>query len=291
MIKYILIISFFCLISSCMQHKPPVPLNTVKQDNYQERYRNRFTQLEVKHDYMNRRMHRMEDLTLELTKEINILRQKLTNQNSQISQTNAQVSSLPKLKATAGKTNWTEKTKKQSQKIVKYLVNSEKNPTGNQKKELMDAKLPISRFVNSKGGLLDLSDYEGKKKVLLVILRGFAGSVCLICSSQTIALAEKVDEFKKRNTQVILVYPGEAQTVPGFLESVQELKKDFELPFPIVLDVELLLVKKFKIKGNLAKPTSIIIDEKGIVRYAYVGKNPADRPPVNLLLKKIDKLR
>ena len=54
---------------------------------------------------------------------------------------------------------------------------------------------------------------------------------------------------------------------------------------PLALDVSLLLVRALGIEDNLARPTSLLIDKQGLVRYAYVGETIADRPSVNDLLQ------
>ena len=43
--------------------------------------------------------------------------------------------------------------------------------------------------------------------------------------------------------------------------------------------------------GREAYPTTLLIDEDGIVRYAYTGKNAADRPAAQDLIKLIEKLK
>ena len=82
----------------------------------------------------------------------------------------------------------------------------------------------------------------------------------------------------------MVVYPGPTEAVPAFIQAVQSLRQK-PAPMLIGLDVSLLLVRSLGIEANLAKPTSLIIDRNGIVRYAYVGASMADRPSVEDLLK------
>lgn len=58
---------------------------------------------------------------------------------------------------------------------------------------------------------------------------------------------------------------------------------------PVALDVSLIAVRQLGIEDNLAKPTSLIIDKAGVVRYAYVGKTIADRPSVKDLLNELSR--
>jgi hemoglobin len=187
---------------------------------------------------------------------------------------------------------WTDDERRlAAQLIERYTAAQAKLPAeGEPRSELIGRKLDQTRFVSQAGDVFDLKDFEGKKRVVLVVLRGFAGQVCINCSSQTLALARKIEEFRARNAEVVLVYPGAAETLPTFLEAVRNLQEGFTPPFPVVLDVDLAAVRTFKIEGSLAKPTSMVIDEGGVVRWAYVGKQPADRPSAKDLLDQLDRL-
>lgn len=187
---------------------------------------------------------------------------------------------------------WTPAEKKWVEKYTARFEGTTPTATAEPQYELIGAKLPVTRYLSLTGGAFDLNDYvKQKQRVVLVILRGFSGSICLYCSSQTLALSRAEEEFKKRNAQVVLVYPGEAETVPMFLDAVNKLDPKTDVPFPIGMDVDLSAVHQFRIRGELAKPASIVVDETGIVRYAYVGANATDRPTVKELLDALDKLK
>lgn len=188
-------------------------------------------------------------------------------------------------------TKFSAQEKELATKLVqRYGASAKTNTQGVRRDDLVGQKLAQTRFLSSTSDVIDLKDFEGKKKVVLVILRGFSGAVCIHCSTQTLALADAIEEFKKRNTEVILVYPGEADTVPGFLEAVKSLREGFAPPFPICLDVDLSAVRAFMIEGSLAKPSTLLIDETGTVRWAYVGRQPQDRPSAADILAAIDGL-
>ncbi len=157
--------------------------------------------------------------------------------------------------------------------------------------ELVGHELERTRFLDSTGATLDVKDYRGKKNVVIVILRGFdpEAGVCIACSTQTLALSQSLDEFEKRDTEVLLVYPGKAENVVRFVDATRDLQgSNAPLALRILLDVDLAVVKEWRIEGRLAKPTSIIVDKKGVVRFAHVGRNKTDRPTVPQLLKVLD---
>lgn len=156
--------------------------------------------------------------------------------------------------------------------------------------EWIGRPLPQARFVGPHGDVVDLRDFQGTRNIVLVFLRGFPGFVCPTCSAQTIALLKNAEEFEARDAQVVLVYPGAAESVPAFLDSIRTYEKDAVLPFPILLDVNLGAVQAFAIEGALAKPTSVVVDKEGLIQFAYVGEAPDDRPSVKTLLEALDEI-
>nr|MBA3846307.1 redoxin family protein [Planctomycetota bacterium] len=158
-----------------------------------------------------------------------------------------------------------------------------------QRKDLHGRPLAVTRLLSSTGDVIDLDDYKGKKNVVLVVLRGFAGQVCVYCATQTAALSRSLERFRADDAEVILVYPGASESVPVFIDAVRSLGAD-EPKILVALDVDLQLVRALEITHHLAKPTSLIIDKQGVVRYAYVGESRADRPSADDLLKQIQKL-
>lgn len=150
--------------------------------------------------------------------------------------------------------------------------------------------LPLTRFIGPDGSIFDLADYQGQKQVMLVVMRGFAGQVCIACSVQTATLAHQESEFSKRDTQIVLLYPGQPESVPAFIDAVKDVDASFKVPFPILLDPSLVFVDKLNLAAALAKPTSILLDKDGVVRWAYVGESYDDRPSAKELIHQIDLL-
>ncbi len=149
---------------------------------------------------------------------------------------------------------------------------------------LVGQPLPQTRFLATNGGVLDLSSYQNQHRPLVVVvMRGFAGQVCLYCAAQTVALCKHIDEFHAAGAEVVVVYPGPAESAPAFLAAVQSLRKD-PVPVPVALDVSLQLVRGLGVEDNLSKPTSLVLDRTGVVRYAYIGQTIADRPSAEQLL-------
>ena len=143
-------------------------------------------------------------------------------------------------------------------------------------------------FVDSKGQPVDLRAYRGKKNVVLVVMRGYPGYVCPNCTAQTSRLLGNYKEFVKRDTEVVVVFPGPTDHLQEFVTRSQTEANIKAAPFPIVLDNDFKAVDRLGIRGDLAKPATFIVDKEGQVRFAYVGENSIDRPSLKAILNQLD---
>lgn len=187
-------------------------------------------------------------------------------------------------------TAWSDDEVKLSKELVTKFETATAREANAEASPLVGLPLAQTRFTGPDGDVLDLKDFAGRNNVVLVIMRGYAGSVCITCSSQLVALSNQAKAFADRDAKVFVVYPGQSDTVPAFIESVRSLKAGFEPPFKLLLDADLAAVKSFMIEGSLAKPTTLVLDKRGVVRWAYVGAQPADRPGVPAILAQLDRL-
>ena len=76
--------------------------------------------------------------------------------------------------------------------------------------------------------------------------------------------------------------------MPEFLAAVKEQANDQVVPFPLLYDQDLKAVDQLGIRYQLAKPSTLIFDREGNLRYAYVGKDLSDRPSVKAMLDQLD---
>ena len=54
--------------------------------------------------------------------------------------------------------------------------------------------------------------------------------------------------------------------------------------------IDLTAVDALGIRADLSKPATYILDKQGEVRFAYVGRDLADRPSVKALLDQLDQI-
>ena len=156
------------------------------------------------------------------------------------------------------------------------------------------SSVPLS--LNS-GETATLTQLSAGKNLVVVFTRGFSGAVCPYCSAQTSSLVTNYEEFQKRNTEVVVIYPlnnvEDGSRRGMFLERVNLLNQappGRELPFPLVVDFGLKAVDLLGIRKDLSKPATYILDRQGNVRFAYVGESLADRPSVKAILAQLDQL-
>ena len=148
-------------------------------------------------------------------------------------------------------------------------------------------------FVNKDGSSIKLTDYLGEKNVVLVFTEGFNGMLCPFCMTQTSRLVANYQEFKDRDCEVIVVYPGPEDHLDEFINAALHTEKEQvdQVPFPIVLDKEFSATDYFDIHSKHAHPSTYLIDKKGGVQFAYVGTDmTADRPSIKALLSKLDEI-
>lgn len=171
--------------------------------------------------------------------------------------------------------------------------------TGGDANSETGVKLPgeeEATLVGQDGKLVRVSDFKGKPLVV-VFMRGFAGFICPFCTTYTAQIATRYDELKGLGAEVLLVYPtkeaetGKVEEFVGACNEILEEEGKEALPFPVFLDPGLKVVKRYRLEGDLSKPSTFVLDAEGTVRYAYVGEAKDDRPPVDRIVKEVSALK
>lgn len=158
-----------------------------------------------------------------------------------------------------------------------------------------DDDLLSLEFTSSDGLPKPLKEFAGGKNLVLVMTRGYSGSICPYCTTQVSRMIANFSEFEKRNAQVVVVYPvaqqADSQKLDDLVnQAVSMLPARTKVPFPILLDVELKGVEALGIRRDLSKPATYILDAEGRLQFAYVGNTLADRPSVQAMLEQLDKI-
>lgn len=146
------------------------------------------------------------------------------------------------------------------------------------------------------GADFKLSKLVAKGSVVIVMLRGFPGYQCPVCSTQVAGYIAKAEEFEKqRNTPVVFIYPGKVNNLKmRAKEFTAPLEEKVDLPSNLIF----LLDQDFKITNQLnlrwdkpdetAYPAAFVIDHDGYIQFAKVSDNHGDRATADEILEFLD---
>lgn len=138
-----------------------------------------------------------------------------------------------------------------------------------------------------------LSTLTEKGPVVLVVLRGYPGYQCPICTAQFGSLRGKADKFADAKAQVLLVYPGPAEDLK---KRAEEFVGNKTMPknFQMLLDPNYEFTTKYALRWNAknetAYPSTFVIDAKGVVRFAKVSHSHGDRAKTEEILETLGKI-
>jgi peroxiredoxin len=151
-------------------------------------------------------------------------------------------------------------------------------------------KLPLE-FRDRDGKVVKLGDYHGRKNVALIFMRGITkvpGGVCPTCSAQTSRLIANYDEFVKRDTEILVVFPGPKEHAQQYVQHIRSGTSAADMPFPVLIDEDFKALDRLGIRDDAAKPSTFLLDKQGQVRFAYVGETSTDRPSLKALYQQLD---
>ena len=140
-------------------------------------------------------------------------------------------------------------------------------------------KVEDFKLASLRGGEVSLKETLKAGPVVLVVLRGFPGYQCPICSRQVGGLIGNQKEFA--GTNVILVYPGPAE---GLREKAKEFAGGKTLPenFHMLLDPDYKFTNAYNLRWDARRetsyPSTFVINEDGEITYATVSKTHGGRP-------------
>jgi peroxiredoxin len=138
-----------------------------------------------------------------------------------------------------------------------------------------------------------LSNLTSNTPVVLLVLRGWPGYQCPICTAQVKDYVSSADAFDAAGARVIMVYPGPAVDLKAhaaeFLKS-----KEWPKQFLFVTDPDYKMVNSYDLRWNspneTSYPSTFILDRKGIIRFAKVSRTHGDRTKAAGILAKLKEL-
>jgi len=144
-------------------------------------------------------------------------------------------------------------------------------------------------FGNNEMKPLKLSDYKGKYVVLFFYPLDFT----FVCPSELIAFDHRLDEFKKRNVEVIGCSIDSKFTHLAWKNTPVEKGGIGQVQYPLVADVKHTICQAYDVElaaAGVALRASFLIDKAGIVQHQVVNNLPLGRD-IDEMLRVVDALQ
>lgn len=140
----------------------------------------------------------------------------------------------------------------------------------------------IGVFKN-KLGKIRLSDYHGKKYVILIF---YPANFTSISATELIKLSDKISEFRKLSTQILAISIDSPFSHIHYLLSKRSQGGLGQLNYPLISDLNQTITTKYRLltPEGLALPGVFIIDKEGIIQY-YTVNNLLCGRSINELLR------
>lgn len=119
-------------------------------------------------------------------------------------------------------------------------------------------------------GKIRLSDYRGKKYVVLVF---YPANFTPVSPTELIALSDRIKEFQKLSTQVLAISTDSPFSHLHYLLLSRESGGLQDLNYPLISDITQTISLDYKLltEDGLALPGLFIIDKEGMIQYYNVN--------------------
>ena len=153
---------------------------------------------------------------------------------------------------------------------------------------------PDFTLKNLKGTTVRLADETAKGPVVLVLLRGFPGYQCPLCTRQVKELVNQAASFSSASARVLFVYPGPADIVQTKGEEFAA-DKNLASHFEMLLDPGYSFTNLYGLRWDAPKetsyPSTFVLDKSGKIVYAKVSTTHGGRAPVKEILAALAAIR
>jgi len=131
--------------------------------------------------------------------------------------------------------------------------------------------------INGQFKEVSLSEYRGNKYVLLYF---YPLDFTFVCPTEIIAFNDKLDEFKKRNTEVIGVSVDSQFTHLAWINTPRKQGGLGGLSYPLVSDLNKKIARDYGVltaDETVALRGLFLIDRDGVIRHSLVNDLPIGR--------------
>jgi len=141
------------------------------------------------------------------------------------------------------------------------------------------------------GGNVQLSNVYAEGPVALVVLRGYPGYQCPVCSRQVHDFIANAEGFKEAGARVLFVYPGPSDDMQLRAEEFVA-DKTFPAHFTMLLDPKFSFTNLYGVRWNegdqTAYPSTFLIDEDGKVFFAKISDGVGNRTSAVEMVELLD---
>ena len=161
------------------------------------------------------------------------------------------------------------------------------------KNTLVGSKAQNFTLTTINGEKIQLSELYKKQPVVLVVLRGWPGYQCPICTRQVGSLVTDEDKFKNTSAAVLMVYPGPAEDL---LAHAKEFAEDFNFPkgFYFTMDPDYSMINKYGLRWDApretAYPSTFVINKGGIIIFSKISTSHGGRASNEEIIDALGKL-
>jgi peroxiredoxin len=139
-----------------------------------------------------------------------------------------------------------------------------------------------------------LAALKKEQPVVLVILRGWPGYQCPICSRQVQEFVASADAFAAQKAKVVMVYPGPAADLRAHAAEFLH-DKNWPRDFVFLTDPDYTFTKAYHARWDAphetAYPSTFVIDSAGKIRFAKISMTHGDRADVKSVIESLESLK
>ena len=140
---------------------------------------------------------------------------------------------------------------------------------------------------------LDALTAEGP--VVLVVLRGWPGYQCPLCTRQVQEFIAARADFAAAGARVLFVYPGPAKGLQAHAEDFKAMRGDeWPADYRFALDPGYRFTDAYGLRwdapNETAYPSTFILDGSGVVRFAKVSRTHGDRSEAATVVAELRRL-
>ena len=143
------------------------------------------------------------------------------------------------------------------------------------------------------GQPVKLSSMTADGHVVLLVLRGWPGYQCPICSRQVHDFVTSAPAFKAANTRVVMIYPGPSDDLKARADEFQE-RVEWPDHFTYLLDPDYTMINAYGLRWDApretAYPSTFVLDQSGTVRFAKVSDGHGGRTSAAEALAEVNRI-